>query len=68
MVDKLYFAGSIYKRVKRGRGVKECIQKAQGLDGHLMTSWNGKPVLITEGKLYLFMGKENGFKSINWKG
>lgn len=63
MSDKLYFCGSVYVRVKRGRGVKECIQKAKGLDGHLMTSWNGKPVLVSEGKLYVWAGKEKEFRS-----
>jgi hypothetical protein len=66
MSDNYYFAGSIYKRVKRGRDVEACIRKADGLDGHLMTSYHGKPALVTDGKLYLWAGKIKGFKSINW--
>lgn len=66
MAEEYYFAGSVYKRVKRGRGVNECIHRADGLDGHLMTNFNGKPALVTDGKLYVFAGKVPGFKSINW--
>jgi len=65
MSDNFYFCGSIYKRVK-GRGTKEVIKRAEGLDGHLMTSYRGKPALVTEGKLYIFVGKEPGFESIDW--
>ena len=63
MSDKLYFAGSIYKRIKRGRGLKECIAKANGYEGWFMTNYNGQSALITEGRLYVFIGKEKGFKS-----
>lgn len=63
MDDKLYFAGSIYKEIKRGAGVKECIQRASSLDGHLMTTYNGQPALVSGGRLYVFTGKMPGFKS-----
>jgi len=46
--------------------VKEIIKRAEGLDGHLMTSYRGSPALVTEGKLYIFIGKEPGFQSIDW--
>jgi hypothetical protein len=39
------------------------LHKADGYPGHFMTSWNGKPVLITDGKLYIFVGKEKSFRS-----
>jgi hypothetical protein len=65
MTDNYYFCGSIYRRVK-GRDVKEIIKRAEGLDGHLMTTYRGKPALVTDGKLYIFIGKERGFKGIEW--
>jgi hypothetical protein len=67
MADTYYYCGSIYKRVKRGRNVQEVIARASGIDGHLMTSWNGKPCLVTDNKLYVWTGKEPGFQRINWE-
>ena len=67
MADIYYFCGSIYKRVRHGRNVKETIAKGS-YDSHLMTHWNGQPALVTDGKLYVFAGKEPGFQRINWEG
>jgi hypothetical protein len=58
----MYFAGSIYKEIKGG---KDLIKKAPK-NVHFFTNYKGKPAIVTNGKLYILVGKEKGFKSI-WK-
>jgi hypothetical protein len=58
----MYFAGSIYKEIKGG---KDLIKKAPK-NVHFFTNYKGKPAIVSDGRLYVFVKKEDGFRSI-WK-